>query len=83
MTLRLKLTINYFISVVIAYALMLCVMSYNGGVFVATILGLTTGHFVFSYLKNLKEKDMAYFMRDYTQPVMQNQPTKDLTNSVR
>ena len=45
------LGVLYFISVLFAYALMLCVMSFNVGCFIATILGLTLGNFVFGPLK--------------------------------
>ena len=67
---KISITLNYLVSVSLTYALMLCVMSFNAGVFFATILGITIGYFFFSYLKVVKEKEMTYFMRDYTIPVM-------------
>ncbi len=39
-------TLNYMIQVSLAYFLMLCVMSFNMGVFIATIAGLTVGNFI-------------------------------------
>ncbi len=31
--------------------LMLMVMTFNGGIFIVTILGLTTGYFIFGFIK--------------------------------
>ena len=39
-------SLNYMIQVALAYCLMLCVMSFNTGVFIATIVGLTVGNFI-------------------------------------
>ena len=53
------LAVLYFICVLFAYALMLCVMSFNVGCFIATILGLTLGNFVFGPLKLADEIKLA------------------------
>ena len=52
---RLLITSIYFLQAVIAYALMLAAMSYNGGVFIVLIVGLAIGNFITSYL-NLKRE---------------------------
>ena len=44
-------TLTYLMSVTIGYAIMLLVMSFNAGIFIATILGLTFGYFIFGYMK--------------------------------
>jgi Ctr copper transporter family len=51
MTARLVITISYFLSTTLSYALMLVVMTFNGGLFIATCLGLSFGYFLFGYLK--------------------------------
>ena len=80
---KLLLTFNYMIATTLAYALMLAVMSFNAGVFIATILGLSAGYFIFSHLKDNNEKQLAYYMRDYTIPVMRNQdPQSNINNNI-
>lgn len=51
---KLLITFTYLVSTVVSYMLMLVVMSFNGGLFLATIFGLTIGNAIFS---NLKKKD--------------------------
>ena len=46
---RIAITASYMLSVTLAYLLMLIVMTYNGVLFIATILGLGFGHFVFAF----------------------------------
>ena len=41
----------YGLSALLSYALMLVVMTFNGNLFIATVLGLAFGYFVFGYLK--------------------------------
>ena len=53
---RLMITFTYFVSVTLAYGLMLVIMSFNFGVFVAIVLGLTIGNGVFTHLKRKKFK---------------------------
>ena len=59
------IAVSYVLQLIIAYSLMLCVMSYNVGVFVATILGLTAGNFVFGYRKEQKLENIEYYIQDY------------------
>ena len=44
------LSILYGINIVLAYWLMLLVMTYETGVFIALIFGLVIGHFIFGYI---------------------------------
>ena len=53
MPFRLKITTSYFVTVFIAYCVMLVIMSYNGGAFFAVILGLTIGNSIFSFQKKM------------------------------
>ena len=41
----------YIMSLFLSYALMLIVMTFNAGLFAATILGLTMGYFVFGFTR--------------------------------
>ena len=47
---RLTVTSVYFFQAILAYSLMLCVMSYNFGVLIILSLGLMTGNFATSYI---------------------------------
>ena len=72
---KMMLIMTYGLSVTLAYALMLCVMSFNVGVFFATIVGLTIGNFVFSPMKRTLafkkkcEEDQTCCKPTDTQPV--------------
>ena len=48
---KIHITVTYFLSITLSYALMLVVMTFNGGLFLATCFGLATGYFIFGYLK--------------------------------
>jgi len=48
---KLVITITYLFSTLLSYALMLVVMTFNGGLFLATVFGLSFGYFIFGYLK--------------------------------
>ena len=48
---RFKIMIIYFLSLFFSYMLMLVVMTFNAGLFIATILGLTLGYFVFGFIR--------------------------------
>ena len=48
---RMKITLSYFVTVFLAYCIMLVIMSFNGGAFITIILGLTFGNTITSYNK--------------------------------
>ena len=48
---RFIISLIYLLSVFLSYMLMLIVMTYNGWVFIVTILGLTTGYFIFGFIR--------------------------------
>jgi hypothetical protein len=48
---KIVITVSYFLSITLSYALMLVVMSFNGGLFFATCFGLAFGYFIFGYMK--------------------------------
>ena len=48
---RFIISITYFLSLFLSYMLMLIVMSFNGGLFIATVLGLTVGYFIFGFIR--------------------------------
>jgi hypothetical protein len=35
---------------------MLVVMTYNGGIFIVTVLGLTTGYFIFGFIRKTRHQ---------------------------
>ena len=47
LTLRIKVFVLYFLCLIDSYILMLIIMTFNAGLFVATMLGLTAGYFIF------------------------------------
>ena len=48
---RFKIMLVYFVSLFFSYILMLVIMTFNAGLFVATIMGLTSGYFVFGFIR--------------------------------
>ena len=50
-TQRFKICLIYFMSLFLSYCLMLVVMTFNLGLFIATVLGLSTGYFVFGFIR--------------------------------
>ena len=51
MPFRLKITASYFVTVFLAYCIMLVIMSFNGGAFFSVMFGLTIGNSIFSFQK--------------------------------
>ena len=51
---RFLISITYFVSIFLSYMLMLAVMTFNAGIFIVTILGLTTGYFIFGFIRKRK-----------------------------
>merc|ERR1719263_692914 len=51
MAFKMKIVGSYFVSIFLAYAIMLVIMSFNGGAFITVVLGLTVGNCIFSYFK--------------------------------
>ena len=52
---RLTLIFLYMLNTFFSYMLMLIVMTFNAGLFCATIVGLTIGYAIFGYLKKKSE----------------------------
>ena len=50
---RFLISITYLFSIFFSYMLMLIVMTYNAGLFIVTVLGLTTGYFIFGFIRNV------------------------------
>ena len=48
---RFLIALIHFVSLFLSYLLMLVVMTFNFGLFVATILGLTAGYFIFGFIR--------------------------------
>ena len=48
---RFKIMLVYFLSLFFSYMLMMVVTTFNLGLFLATILGLTSGYFVFGFIR--------------------------------
>ena len=51
---RFYIAITYFVSIFLSYMLMLAVMTFNGGIFLVTIIGLTMGYFIFGFIRKRK-----------------------------
>ena len=65
---KLAITVSYMISTLLSYSLMLVVMTFNGYLFIACVLGLACGYFIFGYMKkknHLKSKVAAGAERIY------------------
>jgi uncharacterized RDD family membrane protein YckC len=45
------ITLSYLVSTTLSYLLMLVVMTFNGGLFLACVFGLSFGYFVFGFMK--------------------------------
>ena len=58
---RARISLSYFVSVFIGYALMLCIMSFNVGVFFTVVISVTLGTSIFSFIqkKNISIKSLA------------------------
>ena len=55
-------------SIILSYLVMLCVMSYNVGIFISIIFGLTLSNFIFSNLKQKSTQNLDYYTTDYDVP---------------
>ncbi len=53
MTDKLVITVSYFYSILLSYALMLVVMTFNMGLFCAAVGGLTIGYLIFGYYRKI------------------------------
>jgi hypothetical protein len=65
---KMTITFSYFMSTLFSYALMLVVMSFNVGLFFASIFGLALGYMIFGYLKkrdSIENKEMSGGERIY------------------
>lgn len=51
---RFYISITYFVSIFLSYMLMLAVMTFNAGIFIVTIIGLTLGYFIFGFIRKRK-----------------------------
>ena len=51
---RFYISVIYFFSIFLSYLLMLAVMTFNAGIFIVTILGLTVGYFIFGFIRKRK-----------------------------
>ena len=51
---RFLISITYFVSIFLSYMLMLAVMTFNAGIFIVTVIGLTLGYFIFGFIRKRK-----------------------------
>ena len=50
-TMRFKIAVVYFFSLFLSYMLMLIVMTFNFGLFLAAVIGLSFGYYIFGFMK--------------------------------
>ena len=48
---RIVISLIYLLSIFLSYMLMLIVMTYNAGLFIATVIGLTAGYAMFGFIR--------------------------------
>ena len=48
---RFLISLTYMLSIFLSYMLMLIVMTFNGGLFIVTVLGLTCGYLIFGFIR--------------------------------
>ncbi len=57
---RVLIAFIYMLNITLAYVLMLAVMSFNAGVFIAAVGGVTIGYWIFGYLKKKWYNEKTY-----------------------
>ncbi|CAF1491856.1 unnamed protein product [Adineta steineri] len=69
---QIYLSLLYAIQIILAYWMMLLVMTYETGIFISLICGLVLGHFVFGYIE-AKNRSSTNIHPETTNTTFQNQ----------